>query len=110
MMNMGMCLKMNGVGLLATLGLGYIVCYLANREEKFLRTLGYSIGTFMIVISCILLLAKAASFAQLGSKMCPMKGGMGMMSGPESGMKGKGIMGTDRRILMREQEGPAAKD
>lgn len=46
--------------LLIALGLGYVVCFLANREEKLLRLTGFSIGALIIGMSCLLILAKVA--------------------------------------------------
>jgi hypothetical protein len=42
--------------LLVALGLGYIVCYLANREEKTLRSAGYLIGVFIIFVSAMFII------------------------------------------------------
>jgi len=44
---------------LIALALGYIVCYLAKREDKTLRILGYLIGTFIITISAVIILVNA---------------------------------------------------
>jgi len=41
--------------LLVAMALGYIVCYLANREEKTLRLAGYLIGIFIILLSAMLI-------------------------------------------------------
>lgn len=43
--------------LMIGLSLGYIVLYLANREDKPMKLIGSVIGTFVIVISGILLLS-----------------------------------------------------
>lgn len=56
--------------LLIALALGYIVCYLANKEHKALKTAGYTIGTFIIVLSSILILAKIIWGIALWSKTC----------------------------------------
>lgn len=42
--------------LLIALALGYIVCSLANKEEKALRKAGYVIGISIIVLSSLLIL------------------------------------------------------
>lgn len=42
--------------LLIALAFGYIVCYLANREEKDLKILGNVIGIFIIGMGIFLLL------------------------------------------------------
>jgi len=41
--------------LLMALALGYIVCYLANREEGNFRSAGFIIGVFIIFLSIILI-------------------------------------------------------
>ncbi|MCX5701493.1 MAG: hypothetical protein NTW64_00725 [Candidatus Omnitrophica bacterium] len=50
--------RIQGSVLLIALAMGYIVCYLANKEQKLLRSLGNLIGLFIIVISSLLLMAK----------------------------------------------------
>jgi len=40
---------------MVTLGLGYIVAYLSEREEKDLKTLGRIIGSVLIVLSGFLI-------------------------------------------------------
>jgi len=42
--------------LLIALGMGYIVCYLANKTEKKLQKLGYFIGAVIIFISISLII------------------------------------------------------
>ena len=64
--------KSTGGELLIALALGYIVCYLANREEKALKNIGLAIGIFIIAASVLLVAAKFAW------KMQACKGGMGM--------------------------------
>jgi hypothetical protein len=44
--------------LLIALALGYLVLYLAKREEKFLKGLGLFIGVFIIVTASLQLLGK----------------------------------------------------
>lgn len=61
--------------LLIALGLGYIVCYLAKREDKFLKTLGYLIGTFVIALSALIILANII----LDARFCSKMGGSVMM-------------------------------
>lgn len=51
---------------LIALGIGYIVLYLANREEKSLRTTGFLIGILIIGISGIHLLYSIL----LNAKIC----------------------------------------
>lgn len=69
--------------LLLALGLGYIVCYLANREEKVLRTIGYFIGTFIIVLSGLLIIVNVF----FAAKFCRRT--MGMMPHHRMMMQGK---------------------
>lgn len=62
--------------LLLALGVGYIVCYLANREDKRLRSLGLIIGAVIIAVSTLMLLNNLL----LSAQMCgSMRGGMGAM-------------------------------
>lgn len=58
--------------LMIALALGYIVCYLANREEKNLRMAGLLIGGFVIAFSAIALVGNLLFTA----RVC----GMGKMS------------------------------
>jgi ABC-type uncharacterized transport system permease subunit len=62
--------RVSGTILLVALGLGYIVCYLANKETKFLRKLGFAIGAFIIVASSVLILAKAFWTLSIYTKTC----------------------------------------
>lgn len=39
--------------LMITLGLGYIICYLASKSDKTLKKVGYAIGIFIIALSVI---------------------------------------------------------
>ena len=53
--------KSEAATLLIALGIGYIVTYLASREdEKSLKKLGLAIGISIILVSGVLLLAKFA--------------------------------------------------
>ena len=61
--------------LLLALGVGYIVCYLANREEKALRSLGLIIGGIIIAVSAVMLLNNLL----FSARMCSGPRGMGMM-------------------------------
>lgn len=60
--------------LLISLALGYVVFYLANREEKALRNLGFFIGVFVMALSAVLIFNNLAS-----GKFCGKMGGKGMM-------------------------------
>jgi len=48
--------------MLIALGFGYIVCYLANREEKDLRRIGQVIGVIIISISLFLIVHELVMF------------------------------------------------
>lgn len=50
--------RSESAALLVALALGYIVLYLAKREEKFLRGLGLFLGVFIIVATSLQLLGK----------------------------------------------------
>lgn len=55
--------------LLIALALGYIVCYLAKREDKLLKTLGYLIGTFVMALSALIILVNIVLDARFYRKM-----------------------------------------
>jgi len=55
--------------LLVALALGYIVCYLANREEGNFRSAGYIIGVFIILLSIVLIFNNLISSARFYRKM-----------------------------------------
>jgi len=65
--------------LLIALALGYIVCYLANREEKKLRFLGYLVGVFIIIFCAVTIISNAFFSARMYGAMCKMRK-MGCMS------------------------------
>ncbi len=52
--------------LLIALALGYIVCALAGKETKGLKTLGYVIGIVTISISALLIIGKVISAVSSG--------------------------------------------
>jgi len=89
------------VVLLLTLGLGYIVFYLANREEKGLKLLGIGIGAFMIVFSILLILGNAV-LLNMGSGGCARRG----MSGKEMLMRKQMMM---QKQMMQQMRAPAGK-
>jgi hypothetical protein len=62
--------------LLIALGLGYLVFYVANREEKGLKALGFFLGTFIMMLAAVLLVSNTL----FSARMCRM-GKMGMMPG-----------------------------
>ena len=70
--------------LLVALGVGYMVCYLAKREEKTFKALGYLIGTFIIVLSALLILSSLLLAARFCNRM-----GKGMMMPHKMMMKGQ---------------------
>lgn len=51
--------------LLIALGIGYIVLYLAKREEKVLRFSGYIIGGIIIALAAVYLLGNILIQAQI---------------------------------------------
>ncbi len=71
--------------LLAALGLGYIVCYLAKREDKGMQAIGYLIGTFIIVLSAILIINNLLT----AGSICRKIGAMGMMAPQHKMMRGQ---------------------
>lgn len=65
---------------LLALALGYIICVVAKKQEKILKTLGYTIGVAIIVFGLI--------YGLLISTTCsPMMGKMGGMCGKGKMMK-----------------------
>ncbi|MCM8799897.1 MAG: hypothetical protein NC900_04150 [Candidatus Omnitrophica bacterium] len=66
--------------LLLALGLGYIVLYLAKREEKGLQFLGYVVGTFIILLSIFYILINIFIGIQISrpirTMMMQRKGGL----------------------------------
>lgn len=93
-----MCLGLSGIQLLFAIGFGYIVCYLAAKVSKPLRTLGYCIGGFIIAVSLVLIVIKGVWLSQVCSSRCEIMGKHHMgMGGP--GMGGPGMGG----MMMREQ-------
>lgn len=60
--------------LFMSLGVGYILCYLAKKEKGIMKTLGYTLGVSIIVLSLLAgLLCSNAS--------CPMMSKMGKFCG-----------------------------
>jgi len=55
--------------LLVALGLGYIVCYLANREEKSLKSFGLAVGAFIITLSAIIIISNVLLTMRVASIM-----------------------------------------
>ncbi len=56
---MGMCTPgaaLKAGILLIALGVGYVVCYLAEREEKDLKKIGFAIGLFIIAASAFFII------------------------------------------------------
>ena len=56
--------------LLIALALGYIVCVLAKKEEKALKSIGYIIGTSIIIVSSVLILAKLLLTITIYGNIC----------------------------------------
>jgi len=86
-----------GAILLIALSFGYIVCYLAEREEKGLRLVGYGIGTFVIVFSLLMLIG--GSLLGLGLRS-------GMMKSKPPVMR---QMIIEKQMKMHEQMVPEAR-
>jgi len=72
----------SGFKLFLSLGLGYVLCVLASKQKNVLKTLGYTIGVAIIVLS--LLYALLASSMGCCRGMCKMgkMGGMGKKACP----------------------------
>ena len=64
---------------LIALGIGFIVCYLAKREEKALKAIGYVIGISIIALAGILVLDRLLMHYSRGFRRCPLKAGGTMM-------------------------------
>jgi len=62
---------------LLSLVLGYLLCVVANKQEKILKTLGYTIGISIMVIG--ILYGLMMSNCQMPGKMCAMCGKAKMM-------------------------------
>jgi len=91
--------------LLLAMGVGYIVCYLAKREEGVLKTAGYAIGITIVVLSAVILVNNMlleASFCRMDKKMCA-----GMMM-PHHGMM-KGQVGGGGIMPMQKPGQESAK-
>ena len=58
--------------LLVALALGYIVLYFANREEKNLRSIGFAIGTVIIALAALFIVAKAYFKMTMKKGPCPI--------------------------------------
>lgn len=88
-----LCLGLSGIQLLFAMGFGYIICYLAAKTSKPLRTLGYCIGGFIIVVSLVLIVIKGVWLSQMCSSRCEMMG--------KHPMGGPGMHGM---MMPREQD------
>jgi len=71
---MMMC-EMSSALLLIALASGYVVLYLANREEKAMHNIGFFIGVFVMAFSAVIILGNVVG----GSRCAKMCGGKGMM-------------------------------
>ncbi len=54
--------------LLIGLGVGYIVCIFAKKQDGFLKSLGYLLGTVILISSMILLICNIAIRANMIAK------------------------------------------
>jgi len=71
-----MFMPFGGIGeaiILLSLGMGYLVCFLAHKTEKNLKMVGYIIGIFIIVISTILFVRILALSLQMNKRMGMLK-------------------------------------
>ena len=59
--------------LFASLGIGYVLCFLAKKEKGLMKTLGYTLGISILVLSLV------AGLICSGVN-CPMMGKMGKMA------------------------------
>lgn len=66
--------------LFVSLAFGYIVCVLANKEKGTLRTLGFTIGTVIVIESLVLALLRSYNF------------GIGCFMGKSSGAHHRAMM------------------
>lgn len=62
--------------LLIALGIGYIVLYLAKREEKDLQTIGYIIGTLIMILAIFYLVGSLWLQVRLCPKVRHLRGTM----------------------------------
>jgi len=77
--------------LFLSLGLGYVLCVLAAREKGVLKTVGYTLGIAILVLTLLY-----GVMASCGEKM----GGMGKMGGV-CGMKGGMMKGGHGHMMKR---------
>lgn len=64
---------------LIALGIGFIVYYLAKREEKALKAIGYIIGITIIIIAGILVLDRLLMHYNRNLRRCALRQGGIMM-------------------------------
>ncbi len=78
--------------LMFALGFGYIICYLAKKEDKGLRGLGHMIGMAIIVLSSLLILINI--YTRLITRVCSSMAGSVAMPSPgfKSGMMHQPMM------------------
>lgn len=64
--------------LFLSISLGYIVCVVAEKQKNILRTVGFTLGVAIIVLSLLygvfdneLRLSKWGGLCEFGSKTCP---------------------------------------
>ena len=60
-------------GLLMSLGAGYVVLFLANKEKGGLRTLGFIIGVSIILLSSIFIVTHLCFSSRFLCMKCAMK-------------------------------------
>jgi len=72
--------------LMFALGFGYIICYLAKKEDKGMQSLGHFIGMSIIILSTLLILVNI--YARFNLKACAKIIGSSIQC-PVTGMMGK---------------------
>ncbi|MDD5044170.1 MAG: hypothetical protein PHU91_02960 [Candidatus Omnitrophica bacterium] len=73
---MGLALFGQGITMaLIALGLGYIVCDIADRQKETLKSVGFVIGAVIIILGTVILINSLFTGVNLGKRL----GGMGMM-------------------------------
>ena len=59
-----------------SLALGYILCVIAKKQTSILKTLGYTLGISIMVLTFAYALVAAQVSSCFGGKPCPMGGKM----------------------------------
>ena len=60
--------------LFMSLGIGYVLCVLAEKQKNILRTLGYTLGISIMALSLMASAVESSvKYAPMGKSMCGMK-------------------------------------